>query len=465
MSRARSPRRKPSEPDRSVLNASLEHLRAQGVRFVPLQSIRRRPGNPRDNAESVPAMVETMLGLGWTDPITVDPEGVIEAGDTRWLAAAHLGLAEVPVIVTLHDERQARRHVVAHNRIGELAAWNGPKLAAILEGFDPGEVRATGFDPEEIAAMARGPDVDIGDRDPSPQNDDDDDAEPEPRHDVPAITKPGDLWILGKHRVVCGDNGEEATIARVLQGEIVDLVCEDPPFAIYGSSTGVSSAVSDDRMVVPFFEAAARLAHRVSRWFGHVYVFCDWRSYPALREGARRAELEPKNLLVWDKGNGGLGSNYANTHELIAFFAKMPGKTTMKGDAATGQRSVLRPNILRYQRARGAERPHNAAKPVPLVSELIVNSSDEGGIVADFYGGGGSTLIACEKTGRAARLVDVSPAWVDVIVARWERLTGRKAERVPAEDASAGAAMPANTQAPTKRRKTSRSGGRKAAGT
>lgn len=449
MSRPRSPRRSTSKPDLATLNASLAHLREQGVRFVPLTSIRRREGNPRDNAESVPAMVASLVEFGWTVPITVDPSGEVEAGDTRWLAAAHLGLVEVPIVTTLHDDAKARRYVVADNRIGELASWNGVKLGAILEGFTPSEIAVTGFDAEEVAALARGPD--IGDRDVKPENDDDD-REPEARHDVPAITKLGDVWILGPHRIVCGDNGEEDTIARCLQGEIVDLFCSDPPFAIYGSSTGVSSSVSDDRMVVPFFEATARLAHRVSRWFGHIYIFCDWRSYPALREGGRRAELEPKNLLVWDKGNGGLGSNYANTHEFVAFFVKIPARTAMKGDSATGQRAVLKPNILRFQRATGAERPHNASKPVPLVSDLITNSTDVGAIVFDPFGGGGATLIACEKTGRVARLIDVSPAWVDVMVARWERVTGRKAVRIAAEDYSAGS-MPANHEAPTKRRK------------
>lgn len=434
-------RRKKAD-DRAVLDASLASLRAQGVPFRKLAEVKRRIGNPRENAEAVPEIVRSLLTYGWTSPMLVDPDGVLEAGDTRWLAAAHLGLEEVPVLRLDHDEKTAARYTVADNKLGEIATWSGPKLAAIFEGATPEEVIATGWTLEDLAALTGV--TTPGDDDKPDDVDEDHDVDPnrEP------ITKPGDVWILGEHRIVCGDSGLPEVVQVALAGKLPDLFESDPPYAIYGSSTGVASSISDDNMVVPFFERVARLAKTSVPWFGHVYVFCDWRSYPAVREGARRARLEPKNLLVWDKGGSGLGSNYANTHELIAFFTKMPAQTAMKSTAATGQRTVFKPNILRANRARGAERPHNASKPVSLVRELIENSTDKGARVFDPFLGGGSTLIACETSGRICHGIDIAPAWIDVCVARWERVTGKKAKRLPAGEIAA--ALP-SAGAPPKR--------------
>lgn len=404
---------------------SLQHLRDQGVPFRRLDGLKRRDGNPRDNAEAVPSIVESLQAFGWTTPMLVDPTGELEAGDTRYLAASHLGLEEVPVIETEHDERLAKLYVPADNRLGEIAKWSGPKLADLFVNIDasPAEVKLTGWTPEDVSAL-----ISKNDR-----HDDEEDKwnePPPPATSVVQITKLGDVWQLGRHRIVCGDSGIKETIETATQGQTVNAVVTDPPYAIYGSSTGVSSNVADDRMVVPFFEMICRTAYDVVPWFAHVYLFCDWRSWSAVWEGARRARLAPKNCIVWDKGGGGLGNNYANTHEFVGFFAKIPETTAMKQGGPTGQRPVHRPNIVRENRARGSERPHNASKPVDLVREFIKNSTDQGDRVLDMFGGGGSTLIACEAEGRSAILIDVSPVWVDVMVARWERVTGKKAERI-----------------------------------
>jgi DNA modification methylase len=216
----------------------------------------------------------------------------------------------------------------------------------------------------------------------------------------------------------------------VLGGEYADLVCTDPPFAIYGSSTGIGADIADDKMVRPFFERVLKQLARVVPDFGHIYVFCDWRSWGAIWDSAKRAQLSPKNLLVWDKGNGGLGGMYANCHELVGFFAKLPPPKSMKSGKEAGERCVFAPNILRYARASGEERNHNASKPVELVRELIRNSSDKGAVVLDLFNGGGTTLIACEREGRRYRGLDIEPREVDKTIRRWEKLTGGRAERV-----------------------------------
>lgn len=242
---------------------------------------------------------------------------------------------------------------------------------------------------------------------------------------------PGDLWILGEHRLLCGDSFLEEDRARLLQGETVDLIVTDPPYAIYGSSTGIGADIADDKMVRPFFERLFSFCREVIREFGHVYACCDWRSWAAIWEGARRAQLSAKNCLVWDKGGGGLGSSYAMAYELVGFFARLPKQTAMKSTTKTGQRTVHAPNILRYPRVTGDEREHNAAKPVAMIEELIDNSSEEGEIVADWFGGSGTTLIAAEKRRRRARVMEMEPRCCDVIIRRWERVTGHQAVKAP----------------------------------
>lgn len=240
----------------------------------------------------------------------------------------------------------------------------------------------------------------------------------------------GDLWDLGGSRLLCADSTLIDNVRRAIGDLKPTCVITDPPYAIYGSSTGVASDIADDKMVRPFFEAVWRVTYEVLPKFGHAYMFCDWRSWAAIWEASKRAKMSPKNMLVWDKGGGGLGSSYANTFELLAFFAKLPKQTTMKGGAETGQRMVNRPNILRFAKPSGAERLHNAAKPVELVQELIANSTNEGDCVVDMFGGSGSTLIAATAMGRRCAMLENEPARCDTILARYERKTGGKAVKI-----------------------------------
>jgi DNA modification methylase len=244
--------------------------------------------------------------------------------------------------------------------------------------------------------------------------------------------KYGQLWALGPHRLLCGDS-LTAELGRALAGLKVAEVVEDPPYAIYGSSTGVASEIADWEMVLPFFEAVLRRAHELLPMFGHAYVFCDWRSFAPWVIAAKRAEVSLRNKLVWDKGGSGLGSNWANTYEEVAYFAKLPQQATMRGTSEQrGVRQVHRPNLLRFARPTGGEREHNAAKPVALLRELVTAGSDEGQVVLDMFCGSGSTLVACEAEGRICVTADKEPKWVQVALERWQRLTGRKAELVGA---------------------------------
>jgi DNA modification methylase len=246
-----------------------------------------------------------------------------------------------------------------------------------------------------------------------------------------AVTNVGDLWILGDHRLLCADSTIDENVDKAIGDKVPAMFCMDPPYAIYGSSTGLASDIVDDKMVRPFFEAIFRQCARVLPWYSHIYTFCDWRSWAAIWESAKRAKIAPQNMLVWDKGGGGLGSNYANCFELVAYLAKIkPVKHMRSKDEKGGKRLVYKPNILRHTRPHGDERQHNAAKPIALCEGLIDSGSDVGGLVVDLFGGSGTTLLAAEKQDRPCSILELEPRFADVIVDRWQNLTGGKAKRV-----------------------------------
>lgn len=342
------------------------------------------------------------------------------------------GPFQVPCVVLDISDDEAVRLNAALNKIRgtpnpELL---GRMFAQVLPRMTAANVAATGYTREELDGLVRlsRPDAPPSTRPPKP----DEDVIPEPPR-VP-VTKVGDVWKLGRHVLVCGDCFDEKTRKRVLS-EPIDLVLTDPPYAIYGSSTGIGADITDDRMVRPFFEQLFRVVERTLKPFGHAYVCCDWRSYAMLWESSRAARtggaygVWPKNCIVWDKGGSGLGSNYANTYELVAYFMKLPTPKAMKGSSERGIRSVLKPNIVHENRPHGDDRQHNAAKSPALFRGFVENSTDAGERAVDFFGGSGTTLVACEQLGRVATVFEVEPKYCDVIVERWERLSGGKAKR------------------------------------
>lgn len=412
----------------------------------PLERVTPYRHNPRKiPPEAVHAVAKSLAAYGWRQPIVVDEAGVVIAGHVRRLAALELGLTTVPVHVAVGlSKAQARAYRLMDNKSADEATWDNAALADELLGLldDGFDLELTGF----------GADLDVIAGDAKKRGKGAIDALPD---EVPIpTTRPGDLWQLGDHRLLCGDSFDAEHRARLLPDGPACIIT-DPPYAVYGSSTGVASDIADDKMVRPFFEALFRLAFDALPKFGHLYTFCDWRSWSAIWETSKRAGLAPKNMLVWDKGGSGLGSNYANTYELVGFFAKLPKQAAM-GTREGGQRQVHRPNVLRYNRPHGDDRLHNAAKPVELLGELIENSSDAGEIVADYFGGSGSTLIACHAKGRRCHMMEMEPAMVDLTVERWQSYAGQAAtlEESGEEFAAVGheraAGRKANGERPTR---------------
>lgn len=347
------------------------------------------------------------------------PRGVqVDPADGAWTIPVLAGWASA-------NDEEADALLLAENAIVEAGGWDLVELGQTIDKVRKSiDLRALGFTKNELdRAMAKArAAADLGAAAAV--------AAPD-RPSVPT-SKLGELWLLGSHRLLVGDSTKAEDVARLMAGERADAVVTDPPYAIYGSSSGLSSSVSDDKLVRPFFRDVLAAAQGASRVFAQVYVCCDWRSWPSWWEVAKGTRLVPKNLLVWDKNGAGLGSHWANTHELVGYFVNLPEQTTMQSNAPTGMRSVLRPNVFRFNRASGDERLHNASKPVDLVKLLVEVSTDEGGLVLDLFAGSGTTLVACEAMKRRCVTLEIDPACADVTIARWERQTGRKAVRAEA---------------------------------
>lgn len=427
------------------------------------------------------------------------PEGVV-VRKGHWL---------VPVVRGWQskDDAEAEAYSLADNQLAILGGWDDATLAAMIAdleqrdglaglGFDFDALDARGFfdslspeDPED-GVHAGVPEPEEGTAHARPTS-----GRPV-RKDVPipdvrpedVTVRPGQFFQLGEHRLLIGDSFNPEHRARLLTVDevLVELaaILTDPPYAIYGSSSGIAADIADDAMVLPFFEAFFKFCMAHVRKFGHIYTFCDWRSWATIWEGSRRAGTVAKNMLVWDKLGAGLGSNYANTHELIFFAARLPKQTAM-GHRESGQRTVHRPNMLRvahpqevpaealaglpqalqdffrklvvccpvelfwemlavahdpnptpesifrHTRVTGEERQHNAAKPVPLLMDLLEASTDKGALVGEFFAGSGSTIIACEQTGRSCYAMEMNPRNAQTAIRRWEKFTGRTAELLP----------------------------------
>jgi len=497
------------------LRDSLQNLRDQGIPFAKIDELSPWDDNPRLNAPAVPGVMRSMQRFGWTNPVLVRAaDGFVEAGHTRLLAAANLGLDEVPVIRLEHGAQDARLYALADNRIAEIATWS-PDLAAILGSFEAAELVDAGFDdvratiaalseqkldipgtgPDSADALAEGvpppsagaaaetspapPAASVaadaaGERvtDPVPQQQGEEapgetapgDPAPPPASDPPrgggageaddvaerpedrVLEMPaevsvalGDLYQLGEHRLLVGDCTKLGDVRRLMVGPTGPLeraVCivTDPPYAIYGSSSGIESDVADDKMVRPFFRDILTAVVASCEAFAHFYICCDWRSWSSWWEVARGTPCRPKNMIVWDKA-GGLGANYANCHELLMFGSLVPMRTTMRTDkGVVGMRTTKGSNIWRINRALrvegGEKRAHNAQKPAELYERAFENSSEPGDVVLDLFAGSGTCLIAAQKMGRRCRTMEIEPRWAEYSIARWEAYTGQKAVKL-----------------------------------
>ncbi|WFL78271.1 site-specific DNA-methyltransferase [Altererythrobacter arenosus] len=378
--------------------------------------------------------------FGFTNPVLVSDNGQIIAGHGRVEAAKVLGWTSVPTLALSHlSEAERRAYVLADNKLALNAGWDSEILAIELQGlidldFD---LEVTGFSLAEI---------DFALDSASEAKPDGTDA---PEDVVPettglAVCALGDLWLLGRHRLLCGDTRNAEAMDRLMDGQTADLVFTDPPYnvAIDGNVCGLGSvkhrefAFASGEMNRSQFtrfltETLGNLA-RVMRDGAIAFVCMDWRHMGELLEAGETAFTELKNLVVWNKTNGGMGAFYRSKHELIFVFKQGTARHT--NSFGLGETGRYRTNVWDYAgiSSMGADRSdelamHPTVKPVALVADAIRDCSRRGEIVLDGFGGSGSTLIAAEKTGRAARLIEYDPLYCDTIIRRWQTYTGKQA--------------------------------------
>ena len=389
--------------------------------------------NARTHSDAQVAQIAASIAeFGFTNPILAGSDGVIVAGHGRLAAAQKLGLASVPVVVLDHlTATQRRALVIADNRIAENAEWDEAMLRVELadlqdEGFD---LDLTGFDADALAELMAG-DEQVN------EGQTDEDAVPEVG-ETP-VSRLGDIWQLGPHRLLCGDATVAASYDALLGGEAVVMVFTDPPYNVnYANSAkdklrGKDRAILNDNLGDGFYDfLLAALTPILAHCRGGIYVAMSSSELDVLQAAFRAAGGKWSTFIIWAKHTFTLGrADYQRQYEPILYGWPEGAQRHWCGDR--DQSDVWQ--IKKPQK----NDLHPTMKPVELVERALRNSSRPGDVVLDPFGGSGTTLIAAEKSGRVARLIELDPKYADVIVRRWEDFTGKEAIREAAgQDACA----------------------------
>jgi len=353
--------------------------------------------------EQVTQIAASIKEWGFTNPLLIDGDGGIIAGHGRLLAAKKLALEEVPCIIADGwTDAQKRAYVIADNKLALNAGWDNAMLSVEFAALgDAGfNLDLTGFNSEEIAGLLT-PEV--------VQGLTDEDAAPEVQAEP--VSKVGDVWLLGKHRVMCGDSTSQDALDVLMDGGRADMVFTDPPYNIdYQGVKDKREKIKNDKMsdsdFVDFLTQSLVGCETM-------YVCCSWQYAHLFRQAMEGIGRKPKAMIVWDKVNPAQHlDKYFKQHEIIFYYGDFGGHKTLRGDvwSLKRQRNTVHPTM----------------KPVELI-ELALQDQPDKKVVVDSFGGSGSTLIACEKTGRHARLMELDPKYVDVIIKRWEQFTGKQA--------------------------------------
>jgi DNA modification methylase len=405
------------------------------LEYLPLGALKTYPRNARTHSrKQIRQLAASIEAFGFTNPLIIDDDAMILAGHGRLEAARLLGLDKVPC-VRLADMTPAQKkaYVLADNKLALNAGWDEELLGLELQELsilDPVfDIGLTGFDIGEVDGLVEA----LAVEEPAAPRDE---VLP-PLGDGSAATRPGDVWVLGQHRLICGDALDPAVVKTLMAGETAQMVFTDPPYnvAIDGNVSGLgkarhrefamASGEMTSKEFTSFLEAAFRnlMDHSTD---GSIHFICmDWRHMAEMLEAGSSVYAELKNLIVWVKDNGGMGTFYRSRHELIFAFKK--GKAPHLNSFELGQHGRYRTNVWSYKgmNSFGAGRNeeiqlHPTVKPVAMIADAIKDVSKRNGIVLDLFGGSGSTLIAAHKTGRRAYTCELDPLYCDRIIRRWQ---------------------------------------------
>jgi DNA modification methylase len=401
---------------------------------LPIGSLTPYRKNARIHSKKqIGQVAASIRSFGFNVPVLVDEDNTVLAGHARLAAAKSLGLEHVPCVRLSHMTAvQKKAFILADNKLTMNAGWDEEMLSLELKDLialdKDFEVGITGFSVAEIDGLVDGLTVE------EPGNPNDDRL---PEVAEASVTRSGDLWLLGPHRLLCGSALSEKDCARLMGGAKAEFVTTDPPYnvPIVGHVSGLgrvqhrefaaASGEMNSEQFTAFLEAAFRnlAAHSTD---GSIHmVFMDWRHMAEVQAAGSSVYTELKNLIVWVKDNGGMGSFYRSRHELI--FAFKNGTAPHVNSFELGQHGRYRTNVWTYKgmNSFGGKRNeeiglHPTVKPVALLADAIKDVSTRGAIVLDLFGGSGSTLIAAHKTGRRGRLMELDPLYCDCIVRRWQ---------------------------------------------
>ena len=410
------------------------------IEHTPVRELRPYAANARTHSKKqVKQIARSIAKFGFCNPVLIDDTKQIIAGHGRVEAAKLLGIDAVPTCQLAHlSETDKRAYILADNKLAERAGWDKELLAIELQGLIELDVdiELTGFDTSEIDIILE--DAREANGDPSGPVDE------VPNSLGPAVTQTGDLWLLGTHRLLCGDARDQAAYDRLLEGAKAEFVFTDPPYnvAIDGHVCGLGRvhhrefAMGSGEMSEAEFTAFLKAVFGVlaeNTVDGSIHQICmDWRHMGEMLGAGRAVYSELKNLCVWNKNNGGMGTFYRSKHELV--FVWKSGTAPHINNFELGQHGRHRANVWDYpgintMRAGRLEElaMHPTVKPVILVADALKDCSRRRGLVLDPFCGSGTILIAAERTGRKARALEIDPTYVDVAVRRWQTYTGKSA--------------------------------------
>lgn len=422
-------------------------IRDLRVETVSVSSLKPYPRNARTHSKrQIRQIADSIREFGWTNPILIDDRAGLIAGHGRIEAAKLLGLVQVPVIrLADMSEAQKRAYVIADNKLAENAGWDRGLLAIEIQGLieiDPlFDIEMTGFVMGEIDVLI-GEQAVAADRAAANRQ-----SEIDP--DRPMISKPGDLWMLGSHRLLCGDATKPESFAKLLDGEKAQMIFTDPPYnvRIDGHVCGLGSVKHDEFAMASGEMSEAEFTTFLKTVLGNLaaasadgsihYVCMDWRHMLELLSAGRQVYADLKNICVWNKTNGGMGSLYRSKHEMVAVFKN--GDAPHINNVELGRHGRYRTNVWDYEgvntfgKERDALAMHPTVKPVQLIEDAILDCSDRGDSVLDAFCGSGSTLIAAERSGRRGFGLELEPKYVDASLRRFRDLTGVEPVRLADE--------------------------------
>ena len=414
-------------------------MQTLSIEYQPLGALKPRASNPRTHSDKqIDQIAHAILRFGFTNPILVGTDNLIAAGEGRWRAARKLGLAEVPT-VRLSDmtEAELRAYALADNKLAENAGWDRNLLGLELQylsdlGLEDLDLTITGFELPEI-------DVLIGELSGTQAADGSADAMVEPVAG-PAITRPGDIWQIGEHRLICGDSTRAETYAALLGDKRAQMVFSDPPYnvPVSGHVGGLGKvqhrefAMASGEMSEAEFVAFLRsvFVHLPAAAVnGAIHFQCiDWRHIGEMLEAGKGIYSELKNICVWSKNNAGMGSLYRSQHEFVCVFKS--GTAPHINNVELGKYGRYRTNVWNYAGVNGFGdgrsdlELHPTVKPVAMVEDAIRDCSRRAGIIFDPFLGSGTTIITAERTGRRGFGIEIDPAYCDVTLRRVQEVCG-----------------------------------------